>query len=64
MNDYIKELDGELLIVTEDDRTYTLGRSAWAGQVVITPDSNTTPCTMDERVRFMEHWNNSGAKNR
>jgi len=64
MKDFTKELDGTLLIVTEDDRTYELSRMATSNYISISPDQGVPEPSAEEKARFMEHWNNSNCRNR
>ena len=64
MEDFTKELDGTLLIVTEDDRTYELSRMATSNYISISPDKGVPEPSVEEKTRFMKHWENSNCRNR
>jgi hypothetical protein len=64
MNYYSKELDGMLLIVTEDRRTYELRRSSNSDYISITPDEGDPDPSQVERSEFMGLWKTSGCRHR
>ncbi len=60
-NIFTKELDGTLLIVMPDERSFEMSRSNISSQIVITPD-NDAKYTPEEEKIFRELWANSNCK--